>query len=158
MPTYEYVEVKRVTGMDDAVKKKAEELVEIDPYEPRAMREGTLFFCFNDYWVLSHNDGTGFWFIESIDGSAIPQKLEGKFTSKQLAMEAIERHGDPEQQARGRKVIEAKRTKLAQDVANGTKDDTPIERKKLPVRAIKDSLRRKKAVEEAARDKPTFME
>lgn len=115
-----------VTGIEEAVLKKARELIQIEPNTPRGMREGLCYYEYHGHFLCCdiHN-GNGFWYIQTVDRSKLPSELEGHFTSQTLAQQVIDRYGDPKAKENGSLIIERKRVKREQEKANGTRDPLP---------------------------------
>ncbi|CAA2143723.1 hypothetical protein [Hyphomicrobium sp. ghe19] len=117
-----------VTGIEEAVLKKARELIQIEPNTPKGMRDGLCYYEYQGHFLCSDTkQGHGFWYIQTIDGSKLPPELEGNFTSQTLAQQVIVKHGDPKAKENGSLIIERKRAKREQEKLAGTRDPLPRE-------------------------------
>jgi len=115
-----------VSGFDEAVLKKARELIQLDPDMPKGLKEGLLYYQYDGHFVLCDTaSGHQFWTIQTIDGSKLPSELEGNFTSRTLVHRAIDRFGSSEAKLNGALIEERKRLKREQEKANGTRDKLP---------------------------------
>jgi hypothetical protein len=136
----------KIIGLDDAVKRKALELVAIDPDMPRGLMEGLLYYTWLGHFVCcDSNAGHGHWYIQTVDPqSKLHPNLEGKWTSRMLAQSMIEKFADPKVIEAGERVFERKRLKREQEKANGSRDHLPkdIEEKKILDKAFRESLKR----------------
>lgn len=117
-----------ITGLEEAVLKKARELIQIDPDMPKGARDGLLYYEYQGHFLTCDtHSGQQFWEVQAIDGSKLPKELEGSFTHRTLAHKAIDQYGDPQAKENGRLAIERKRKKREQEKLNGTRVTLPKE-------------------------------
>lgn len=135
----------KVVGLDEAVKRKAMELIAIDPDMPRGLREGLIFYTFMGHFICcDSNAGHGHWFVQTVDPqSKLSPNLEGKWTSRALAEKMIEKYADPSVIAAGERVFERKRLKREQEKANGLREPAPkeVEEERILLKAAKEALK-----------------
>lgn len=131
-----------VSGIEEAVLKKARELIQIDPDMPKGAHDGLLYYQYEGHFVMCDRaSGKQFWSIQALDGSKLPSELEGSFTSRTLVHKAIDQFGDPRVKENGALILERKRQKREQEKLAGMRDRLPaeIEERKIIEKAFLES-------------------
>jgi hypothetical protein len=146
-----------VSGIEQAVLKKARELIQIDPDMPKGCRDGWIYYEFQGHFCICDTaSGKQFWHVQTMDGSRLPPELEGQFTSRTLMHKAIDRYGSEQAKQNAVAILERKRAKREQERLAGTRAVIPadVEERKVIEKAFLES-ELKNAKREAEESKTT---
>ncbi|HVJ76949.1 MAG TPA: hypothetical protein VM620_03895 [Hyphomicrobium sp.] len=117
-----------VSGIEEAVLKKARQLVQLDPDMPKGCRDGMIYYQYDGHFCICDTaSGKMFWSVQTMDGSKLPPELEGQFTSRTLMHKAIDCYGSEQAKQNGAAILERKRIKREQEKLNGTRAALPPE-------------------------------
>lgn len=131
-----------VSGIEQAVLKKARELIQIDPDMPRGCRDGMIYYQYDGHFCICDTaSGKMFWSVQTMDGSKLPSELEGQFTSRTLMHKAIDRYGSEQAKLNGQAILDRKRQKREQERLAGTRAIIPadVEERKVIEKAFLES-------------------